>query len=163
MLRAFPLPVRNGTFSQLCVNASGQLIYARRGVRGTEDPPTIMLFDLKDESKSEKPVFPGAAQFTISADGKKLLVLQGKQLLIVDAAAGAKPTPVSTNGMNVVIDPREEWKQLFTDAWRIERDFFYDPHMHGVNWSAIRGQYEKMLEDCASREDVALRDFGNDL
>ena len=90
----------------------------------------------------------------MSADGKKLLVAQGRQLVIVDAAAGAKPAPVSTNGMNVEIDPREEWKQLFTDAWRIERDFFYDPHMHGVNWSAIRSQYEKMLEDCASREDV---------
>jgi tricorn protease len=154
MLRAFSLPVKNGAFSQLCVNASGQLIYARRGIRGTEDPPTIMLFDLTDESRSEKPVFPGATQFAISSDGKKLLVLQGKQLLIVDAAVGAKPTPVSTNGMNVVIDPREEWKQLFTEAWRIERDFFYDPHMHGVDWSAIRSQYEKMLEDCASREDV---------
>ena len=114
-----------------------------------------MVFDLNDEAKAEKPVFPGSMQYTISADGKKLLVVQGKQFLIMDAAAGAKPTPVPTNGMTVVIDRREEWKQLFTDAWRMERDFFYDPHMHGVNWSAVRDQYAKMLEDCASREDVA--------
>ncbi|NLX55361.1 MAG: peptidase S41 [Planctomycetaceae bacterium] len=154
MWRAFALPVKSGSFSRLCVSAGGQLIYARRGIRGTEDPPTIMLFDLADESKSEKLVFSGAHSFTISADGKKLLVMQGKQLLLLDAAAGAKPAPVSTSGMNVEIDPRQEWKQVFTDAWRIERDFFYDPQMHGVNWSAIRSQYESMLEDCASREDV---------
>jgi len=154
MLRSFTLPVKPGNFSQLSVNAGGQLIYARRGTRGTEEPPAIMLFDLNDESRAEKPVMGGAGQFTMSADGKKLLVMQGRQPVILDAGPGAKPTPVSTGGMNQVVDPREEWKQLFTDAWRIERDFFYDPNMHGVNWLAIRSLYEKMLEDCASREDV---------
>ncbi|MHB0956597.1 MAG: S41 family peptidase [Pirellulaceae bacterium] len=155
MLRAFRLPVKNGIFSQLCVNFQGHLLFARRGVQGADVPPAIMLFDMNDESKAEKPVFPGSMQYTISADGKKLLVVHGKQFLIMDASAGAKPTPIPTNGMTAVIHPREEWTQLFTDAWRIERDFFYDPHMHGVNWPAVRDQYAKMLADCASREDVA--------
>ncbi len=86
---------------QLCVNAGGQLIYARRGIRGTEEPPTIMLFDLNDESKSEKPVFPGANQFTMSADGKKLLVVQGKPVVDRGRRPPARsPHPVPTNGMN---------------------------------------------------------------
>ena len=132
-------------------------------MQGADDPPAIMSFDLNDEAKAEKPVFAGSLQFTISADGKKLLVVQGKQFLIMDAGAGAKPTPVPTNGMTVVIDPREEWKQLFTDAWRIERDFFYDPHMHGVNWSAIRDQYAKMLDRLRIARGCRVRDLGDDL
>ena len=146
---------RPGAFSQLCVNAGGQLIYARRGIRGTEDPPTIMLFDLTDESKSEKPVFPGAdavhdvrRRQEAAGRARQANVDRGR---CCRCEAG---TCLHQRHERRVIDPREEWKQLFTDAWRIERDFFYDPHMHGVNWSAIRSQYERMLEDCASREDV---------
>jgi len=58
--------------------------------------------------------------------------------------------------MRVVLQPRAEWKQVFHDAWRIYRDFFYDPHMHGVDWPAVREHYGKMLEDCVSREDVSF-------
>ncbi len=91
----------------------------------------------------------------MSADGKKLLVQKGRAAFIVDAMPGQKlSAPVPMSGMTVVVDPRQEWKQLFVDAWRIERDFFYDPSMHGVDWLAIRKHYEQMLEDCVSREDV---------
>ena len=86
----------------------------------------------------------GATQFTISADGKKLLVLMGRIMSVIDAAPAQKPAPVSTSGMTALINPREEWKQVFTDAWRLERDFFYDPNMHGVDWPAVREQYEKL-------------------
>jgi tricorn protease len=54
------------------------------------------------------------------------------------------------------IDPRVEWRQMFNDAWRIERDYFYAPNMHGVDWEGVRKQYEPMLEDCASREDLSF-------
>lgn len=154
LARAFQLPVKNGNFTRLCVNSRGQLIYGRRGTRGTDERPSIMLFDLTDESRSEKPVLEGASQFTISADGKKLLAYMGRQLMILEAAPGQKPNPVSTSGMTVVVEPREEWKQVFIDAWRIQRDFFYDPNMHGVDWPAIRDQYQKLLDDCNSRDDV---------
>lgn len=55
-----------------------------------------------------------------------------------------------------MIDPRAEWKQIFIDAWRIQRDFFYAPNMHGVDWKAMRDHYMPMLEDCVSREDVSF-------
>ncbi|MFQ5463089.1 MAG: peptidase S41, partial [Phycisphaerae bacterium] len=97
--------------------------------------------------------------FTISADGKKLLVRKGgKTLAIIDAAKDQKldKKKISLSGMNATIDPRAEWRQVFTEAWRIERDFFYDPNMHGVDWPAVREQYGAMLADCASREDVTF-------
>jgi tricorn protease len=56
--------------------------------------------------------------------------------------------------MEAVVDPRAEWKQMFTDAYRLERDFFYDGGMHGVNWAATRDKYAKILEGAVTRWDV---------
>jgi len=76
-------------------------------------------------------------------------------MAIVDAKPDQKMEPLSTAGMTTEIDPREEWRQIFNEAWRIHRDFFYVPNMHGVDWPAVRRQYAVMLDDCASREDVS--------
>ena len=59
--------------------------------------------------------------------------------------------------MEVPVDPRAEWRQMFTDAFRFERDFFYDPNMHGVDWAALRERYSKLLDDAVTRWDVELR------
>ncbi|MCC6444251.1 MAG: PD40 domain-containing protein [Armatimonadetes bacterium] len=152
--RGMLLPVRSGRFGQLAVNDKGALIFSRHSVAG-EEGAGIKLFDLNDEKKEEKTVAAGAGGFRISADGKKLLVFQGSGTAIRDAAAGGSEDKINTSGMTVVIDPREEWKQIFTDAWRIQRDFFYDPTMHGVDWAAVREHYTQMLDGCVSREDVS--------
>jgi tricorn protease len=154
--RAIQLPVKPGRFGRLAVNDRGQLIFVRMPVAGSEEPPAIKLFDLNDEKREEKLVAGGASAFDISADGKKLLVVRGNTATIQDAAPGASGDAVVTSGMNAMIDPRAEWKQIFIDAWRIQRDFFYDPNMHGVDWKAMRDHYVSMLEDCVSREDVSF-------
>ena len=63
-----------------------------------------------------------------------------------------KPLPVAS--LEARIDPVAEWRQIFNDAWRIERDFFYDPGMHGVDWKAQRERYGRMLEGAVTRSDV---------
>ncbi len=153
--RAMLLPVKRGVFTNLAVNDKGQLLYMRRPSRGEDGNASIMLFDLKDEKKEEKTVAAGADGFDISADGKKLLVFRDRAASIQDASAGASGKPVVNAGMTVWVDPRAEWNQIFTDAWRIFRDYFYDPGMHGVDWEGVRDHYAVMLDDCASREDVA--------
>ena len=50
----------------------------------------------------------------------------------------------------MTVDPRAEWRQIFADAWRFERDYFYDPGMHGVDWKAMRGHYAPLLEDAVT-------------
>ncbi|MBI3845364.1 MAG: PD40 domain-containing protein [Planctomycetes bacterium] len=152
--RALILPVKSGVFGKLAVNDKGALLYARQPVRGSQDPPSIQIFDPSDEKKEEKTVASGASNFDVSADGKKILVVRGEGATIQDASAGATGKSVVTSGMTVTIDPREEWKQVFDDAWRLQRDFFYDPNMHGVDWPGMRERYAAMLADCASREDV---------
>jgi len=152
--RVLPLPIEPGQFGGMAVNSKGHLIYSRRGNNG---PPSIKIFEITADDPKEKDVLSGAGSFQLSADGKQLLVRTGSGLYIVAAAAGQSlKDKISTAAMRVSIDPRAEWKQIFNDAWRMQRDFFYDPTMHGVDWVAVRQQYEKLLEDATSRSDVGF-------
>lgn len=157
--RAFQLPVDRGGFRELFVNDKGQLIYTRSPRRGSEGKPAIKLFDMKDEKadkKEEKTVAADVGNFLMSADGKKLLIRkEGKSFFVVDAAADQKlEKAVPMGGMLTAVNPREEWRQIFVEAWRLHRDYFYVQNMHGVDWPGIRKQYEEMLQDCTSRDDV---------
>ncbi|MEP0848459.1 MAG: PD40 domain-containing protein [Phycisphaerae bacterium] len=153
--RVIQLPLDRGSFWLLNVNDKGHLIYVRGVPAGGSGEPAIKIVDLEDEEHKEKTVADGTGAFAINADGKKLLIRKGDTLAIVDAAADQKlDKPIPRDGMKALIEPREEWKQIFNEAWRIQRDFFYDPHMHGVDWEAVRKQYEPMLADCVSRDDL---------
>lgn len=152
--RAMTLPVPAGSFGQIAVADGEKLIYVRGGSRGTGQTAGIKIFDYKSTEPKEENLV-GGGDFELSADGKKLLVGSGASATIYDASAGGgKAQPVSMAGMRKTISPREEWEQIFSDAWRIMRDYFYEPTMHGVDWAAMRKHYGAMLEDAASREDV---------
>ena len=56
--------------------------------------------------------------------------------------------------VQVQVDPRAEWAQIFNEAWRINRDYFYDPDMHGVDWPAMKAKYAAFLPDVATRGDL---------
>ena len=93
--------------------------------------------------------------YIISAKGEKtLFVTKGKWGV---AATAQKPTPesmINTSTLQVKISPKEEWKNIFNEAWRVNRDYFYDPNMHGVNWAAMKKKYEALLPDVASTNDL---------
>jgi tricorn protease len=157
--RAILLPAKRGNFGSLGVNDSGNLIYTRGPSRGLGEEPMIQLLDLDEDKKEdmEKTVLAGAYNAGLTKDGSKLLaVTRGGPMAIVGAKADQKMEDmVPTAGMTADIDPREEWRQMFNEAWRIERDYFYVPNMHGVDWKAVRKQYAAMLDDCACREDLS--------
>ncbi len=156
--RAVLVPVDRGNFTSITVNHEGKLIYLR-GVApgaGPDAKPSLKILDPKDEKKEEKNVVDGIDGYAMSADGKKLLVKKGETLVIVDAASDQKlEPPLSLAGMNMAVDPRQEWDQIFREAWRIKRDYMYDPNMHGIDWKKESERYKPMLEDCMSREDVS--------
>ncbi len=155
--RAMIVPVPPGNFGRLAVADGEKLVYSRFGARGAGgEGPSIKIYDYKSDEKEEKNVTAGAGGFELSADGKKLLVLRGNSGSVMDAAAGGgKATTPPTSGLSMTIDPRAEWKQIFSDAWRLQRDYFYEPTMHGVDWPKMREHYGAMIDDCNSREDVA--------
>jgi tricorn protease len=154
--RAVLLPVKRGGFSHLAVNSDGHLLYVRLPRRGSEEKSAIKIFDPSADEKEEKTVLEGAGWFELTADGRKLLARDGDQLTVVDAKPDQKfDRKVPLDDLRTELDPRAEWRQILRDAWRIQRDFFYDPYMHGLDWEAVYRQYEPMLADCVSREDVS--------
>lgn len=152
--RGFELPVASGTFMGLVSNDKGQLIY----MSISNGLPSVKLIDVTDEEPEEKTVVGGAGLADISGDGKKLLVAQGNDAVaIVSASPGqSMGKKLDASGLIKTVNPREEWEQIFTDAWRRHRDFFYVKNMHGVDWDKVYDQYHAMLQDAASREDVSF-------
>jgi tricorn protease len=151
--RLVVLPPRAGNYSELQA-VSGKVLYRRTPNAGSADEASpIMYYDLKE--REEETVMSDADDFLVSADGKKMLVVKDRKLAIVDVGPNQKmEKPLHTNDMEAVVDPRAEWRQLFVDAWRFQRDFFYDPNMHGVDWAAMREQYGRLIEDAVTRWDV---------
>ncbi|HBE67344.1 MAG TPA: hypothetical protein DDW52_04270 [Planctomycetaceae bacterium] len=150
--RAIPLPISPGRFRGLVVGSKGQLVFSRFG-----DESGIYVFDLSGKSPSAKQIVAGGGGYELTADGKKMLLFRGSSMSITEPSAGkGSGKSVSTSGMMTSIEPRAEWKQVFTEAWRHQRDFFYDPTMHGVDWDAVRVRYEKLLDDATSRNDVGF-------
>jgi tricorn protease len=153
--RAIVLPITPGAFGVMAVADGEKLIFVRQSARGATEPAAVKMYEWNADEKEEKKVVDGGS-FQLSGDAKKLLVFRGgKNAVIVDASAGGgKSLTVPTDGMDLKVDPRTEWNQIFTDAWRIMRDYFYEPTMHGVDWARMRQHYGAMLADAASREDV---------
>jgi tricorn protease len=148
--RAYRLPVKRGGFGYLAVNDQNHIIYLRRG-----EESELQSFDPNSEKHEEKTILKKVNFVQMTPDGKKLLVRSEGKTGIIDAKPDQKLEDiVVTKPMNVMIQPRDEWRQIFADAWRFMRDYFYDPHMHQVDWPAVRKQYEAMLADCVSRRDV---------
>ena len=139
--------------------ADGKLFYLKRpftagGGRGNRGAPTTLaLFDLTE--REEKTVLEGVGGFDLTADGEKLLYMQKGKLGIVAAKADQKPAakPLRTGDMKAHVDPQAEWRQMLRDAWRLERDFFYDPGMHQVDWDAMWDRYSELLPYVAHGSD----------
>ena len=132
----------------------GKIAYLRYPNTGSNDRDAkIVLYDL--ESKEEEEVISGVRSASLSADGKMILVRAGRSIGLIKPAPGQKiKDPVPTDGLQMNLVPKEEWRQLFNDAWRRHRDFFYDPAMHGLDWDEIRDRYGVLIEDARTRWDV---------
>ena len=149
-MRAFRVPIKRGRFAYLAISDKNHVIYLRRG-----EESALQSFDPNSEKREEKTILKKVNFVQMTPDGKKLLVRSEGKTGIIDAKADQKlENLLVTKPMNVMIQPRQEWRQIFVDAWRFMRDYFYDPHMHRVDWPAVRKQYEAMLDDCVSRRDV---------
>jgi tricorn protease len=114
----------------------------------------LAMYDI--EEKRESTILTGISQYVLSSDARKVLFRRGDQYGIADVKADQKNTDglLSLDGLTMRVDPRTEWRQLYADAWRILRDWFYDPGMHGVNWKDVRDRYAELLPHVASRADL---------
>ena len=160
--RAIQLPVPAGQFGSLAVNDSGKLLYLRNNnaASGDNPKPDLKIFDFLDDKadkREEKAIAAAIDSYSISADGKKLLIAKDGAHYVADAAADQKlEKKVPMGDMQAPVAPRDEWRQIFTEVWRLHRDFFYEPGLHQVDWPAVRTRYQAMLDDCVTRDDVTF-------
>jgi tricorn protease len=120
---------------------------------------TLHKFDLKTR-KTEK-VLENINAFSLSFNGEKMLYRQANQWFIAKAEkppeGPPKPGeggPLKLDAMEVYVDPRAEWKHMYDQVWRDERDFLYDPGLHGLDLDVAKKRYEPYLEGMASRDDL---------
>ncbi len=146
--RIVKLPVRPGHMRNMAT-VRGKVLYMRYGSGGG-----LYYYDIA--GRREIRVISGISGYSVSANGKKLMYHAGSTYGITDITGGRT---VGTGRLNLSnlkawIEPQKEWHQMFVEAWRIERDFFYDPKMHGLNWQAIRSRYEPLVKYLVDRQDL---------
>ncbi|MFN8341757.1 MAG: PDZ domain-containing protein [Cyclobacteriaceae bacterium] len=116
------------------------------------DAMTVHKFTL--EKNEAKEFTSGIMSFSVSADGNKMLVRAGKTWKVVSTAgASADGAPVNVS-LQMKLSRTEEWKQMFEEAWRYERDYFYDPNMHGRNWNEVHDRYAPLVPYIRHRADL---------
>ena len=154
-VRAIPGP--NSNYRRLSATNDGVLYLT--------GPGRLMLYNL--EAKAEQPIIEGIQNYDLAA-GLKHFVFQARDAYgVAPLAPGQKPDAglVKLEGMTMKLDPKAEWAEMYTDAWRTMRDWFYDPNLHGVDWRAIRDKYGAMIPHVANREDFTflLTEMGSEL
>ena len=154
--RILALPVETGGYGNLEAGAAGKLYYLRSSPAGRfgGGGGDLVRFDL--DGREETVLLSGVVGFSLSADGKKLLYAGRNEFGIADAGGkiDRAKSAIPTDKLTVRIDPRAEWQQIYDEVWRINRDYFYDPGMHGADWAAMAEKYSGFLTDVTSRADL---------
>jgi tricorn protease len=148
--RIAALPIQAANYRNLA--AVGDSVYYIRNA-STDPKPVLMLYSLGEQKETNLGDCNG---FEISADGKKMLAGRDGIYAIIDLPKG-KPDfseCLNLNGLEVTLDRKAEWRQIFNECWRQMRDFFYAPNMHGIDWAATRDKYAPLVEFANSRADL---------
>jgi len=154
--RVRQVPVESGNYNRLFVNETA-LYFTSRG-SGPNADSHLMAVKIGNEAIEANQVVEDIRTFEMSQNGKVLLVRKGQNLYVIDAKpskANLSDARVDLSGWAYPIDVREDWRQIFIDAWRMERDYFYDPNMHGVDWDAVRDRYLPLVDRVTTRDELS--------
>jgi len=143
------LPGASGNYSSL-LPADNGVLFIYRNDAGSK----LKMFNQVDEK--EITVLEDIGNYVVSSDGKKIMYAKNGEYGIVDVKENQKSTDgrLNFNKMEKKIFPKREWKQIFVDGWRLLRDWFYDPNMHGLDWQKMREKYEQLVPYVAHRADL---------
>ncbi len=164
--RIVALPVKPGNYSDLHAGAAGQLFYLEDSSSPAAASPEevaaatkLKRFDLAKRKGED--VHANLAEYHLTRDGSKALVRTPPDGWAVVPASGqpaakepGKDGKLKMDAVEIRVEPRAEWAQMLDEAWRINRDYFYDPHMHGADWPAVRRKYAAFVPHLATRGDL---------
>jgi len=159
---ALPIPARN--YVDLQVGKTGVLFLAEGSpvgrASGEGGAPIRSLWRFTTEKRKTEEIFNNLTGFAVTANGEQLLAMRGGSWFITPigelktgSPEAAQGKPINNGGMFAILDPRSEWKQEYRETWHIERDFFYDPHLHGLDVDKIYAKYEPYVDGLASRSE----------
>lgn len=149
--RIFTLPLPARDYAGLAAGKAGVVFALESGVNG---PPTIHKLDVPNRRPER--FLEGADGFVVSADGGKLLYAARGSYGIVPTTTTAKPGDgrLDLSALQVQVNPRAEWQQIYHEAWRLMRDYLYDAHHHGQDLNALKAHYAAYLPNLVRREDL---------
>jgi tricorn protease len=161
--RGITLPIERGSIRDLAA-LEGKLLYVRGSRGGYSDDDEgpaggkLALFEIgaKEKDREEKTVAEGVSGYAVARGADKLLVAgPGGEFFVIEAAPDQKlEDALDLSGLTTTVDPRREWAQMVRDAARLQRDYFYEPTLHGVDWEKILQRTLTQLQDATSRDDV---------
>jgi len=161
--RIVTVPIPAGLYENLQVGETGKIYYLStdlptnlEALAGLNTPTgSIHIYDLA--TRKDEILTPGVSGFALTADKKKMLTYARNSTVAIVPSTG-KPQPgqgrLNLEAIEVRVEPQAEWRQMFDEAWRINRDYFYDPGMHGADWKAMKAKYVGFLADVPCRADL---------
>jgi len=153
--RLYEVPLSPGNYRNFFVTGE-QLIYLQ-SEDGSSGSAVKTLKISNDPDNKPKTLASGISGFSVSGNGKKILLRKRDGIFVMKASASKLDEPeheLKINNWAFNIDPVEGWKQMFIDAWRMERDYFYDPGMHGLDWDAVYDKYSALLPRITDRYEL---------
>ncbi|MEJ2583501.1 MAG: S41 family peptidase [Robiginitalea sp.] len=155
--RLAEVPVPAGNYRNLSV--SEKALYLTERETGLGAKTHLKGIIIGNEEVELKTIVENIRSYALSGNGKKLLVRRQNNFYMLDAGTSEvkdlSEGQISLKGWKFPIIPREEWRQLYTDAWRMERDYFYDENMHGVDWDAMYAKYLPLVDRVTTREELS--------
>jgi tricorn protease len=155
--RLLEVPVPPGNYSSLSID-SKRLYFISRPT-GRDGKVALKTLALENKKAEPETFIEEPQSYELSQDGKKILIRKGREFYVVDAGAKApsdlSKSTVPLRDWTFSLDPRLEWRQMFTEAWRLERDYFYDRGMHGVDWPAMRSKYQPLVDRVTDRAELS--------
>lgn len=162
--RIVALPIAERNYSYLGVTKDGSLIYLENLSPGiTIDPPgserravhTLHRYCFKDRKATV--ISDSVASAQVSGDGSKMLIAgpqRSWKIAPTEGKGGKDDKQLNLSAVQIRVEPRAEWRQMYEEAWRQVRDMFYDPGTHGADWDAIHDKYSPLVDHVGRREDL---------
>jgi len=161
--RLIAAPVKNGNLFRLEAVEDG-FVFLRKTenefmkyqvVTDANGTTNLDLYRFSFKKGKDEKLISGISQYHLSADGKRLIYKAGSKYGVVDlGSAKVGDGLLAIDDVPIKIDRLAEFKQMFNEAWRIERDWFYDKNMHGLDWKKVGDMYRKFIPFCGTRGDL---------
>jgi tricorn protease len=150
------VPVSPGNYSQLDMSDESLYVMEDKPASTEATKGTLKSLALSNDDPKFKNVAEDVKSFELAADHKHLLIRKDDDFYVVpaDTAPAKLEKSVALGSWSFPLNPRDEWRQMFTEAWRLERDYFYDRHMNGVDWPGMLQKYLPLVDRVTDRDEL---------